>query len=1080
VKPWIPSRAVWSSWTFDFGHSIAAVCTPGWGVSSAMAIRPETVVRNRAASSSSCLGRHAGMTYCTWGSLSAPAVLWQVGVMSGSVVSPVFIGRHGEMASLGRLLDRAGVAEPGFALIGGEAGVGKTRLVQELADRAAEAGFLVLSGQCVELGAEGLPLAPLVDVLRAMARAFHGDALAEVLGPAAASLARLLPELTPGAASGPPSEELQKAQLLEHVLGMLGRLSAVRPVMVVVEDLHWADQSTLDLTAFLVRSMRDARVLLAITYRSDELHRRHPVRPLIASWERMRTVQRITLDRFDRAEVAAQLTAIFGGRLAPSMADAVFDRSGGNAFLVEELAGLVRGGGDLGALPPSLLDVLLSRVDALSAGAQKLLRTAAVAGRAVSDRLLAEVSGIGEAEFYAILREAVENHLLVVDPGGHGYSFRHALTRDAVYEDMLPGERVRLHAAYGQALDRDPRLASDPATLPATLAYHWYATLDLPRALTATIDAAVAALRSYAPAEALRYLERALEIWPRVQDAEQRTGLDLVEVSRLAADAALRSGTLDRANSLIAAALAEIPEDAKPERRALLMEQSATILRDQGQPVAAARTLRQALALLPADQVTGVHAAILATLASSLMRADDMPQSVEIARRAIDAARAVGAREVEAEALITLGSALGYTAGVEGLDPLREGLRLALDTVADNPWTALRGYTNLSDTLEMLGRHAEAAQTAGEGIKLAVSSGAVRTFGSFLSGNRAEPLLRLGEWAEVDQITTEGLRVVPEGVFAGTLHQIRSELAAMRGDWEGASRELGHLRRLVGDVVDAQFTLPVRCIAAMTALGCGDLTAARQAVTEAQAIVNPWLPRYWWPVLWLAMRIEAEEAIRFRDLREEVPPRIAEQCARILSMSATLQTPAPPDEGYKALVTAEHARAAGADDTGRWAAAVAAWERASEPYPLAYALLRLAEARVTAGERDEAAAAVQRSHTIAGRLGAAPIAAEAVALARRSRLLLDADGAAIGDASAGRGTGQPPAPADQLARFGLTDREREVLMLVAAGRSNPEIARALFISAKTASVHVSNILAKLGVGGRVEAAAIVHRLGIDR
>jgi tetratricopeptide (TPR) repeat protein len=881
--------------------------------------------------------------------------------MSGSVVSPVFIGRHGEMASLGRLLDQAGLAEPGFALISGEAGVGKTRLVQELADRAAEAGFLVLSGQCVELGAEGLPLAPLIDVLRAMARAFRGDALAEVLGPAAASLARLLPELAPDAPSGPPSEELQKAQLLEHVLGMLGRLSAVRPVIVVVEDLHWADQSTLDLTAFLVRSMRDARVLLAITYRSDELHRRHPARPLIASWERMRTVQRITLDRFDRAEVAAQLTAILGGSLAPSVADAVFDRSGGNAFLVEELAGLVRGGGDLGALPPSLLDVLLSRVDALSAGAQKLLRTAAVAGRAVSDRLLAEVCGIGEAEFYAILREAVENHLLVVDPGGHGYNFRHALTRDAVYEDMLPGERMRLHAAYGQALDRDPLLASDPAAVPATLAYHWYATLDLPRALTATIDAAGAALRSYAPAEALRYLERALEIWPRVQDAEQRTGLDLAEVSTLAADAALRSGTLDRANSLVAAALAEIPGDAKPERRALLMERSAIILRDQGEPMAAARTLRQALALLPADQVTGAHAAILATLASALMRADDMPQSVEIARRAIDAARAVGARELEADAFITLGSALAYTAGVEGLDPLRQGLRLALETVADNPWTALRGYTNLSDSLEMLGRHAEAAQTAAEGTKLAVSSGAVRTFGSFLIGNRAEPLLRLGEWAEVDQITTEGLRVAaPEGVFAGTLHQIRSELAAMRGDWEGASHGLRHLRQLVGDVVDAQFTLPVRYIAAMTALGCGDLAAARQAATEAQAIVNPWLPRYWWPVLWLAMRIEAEEAIRFRDLREEVPPRIAEQCARILSMSATLQTPAPPDEGYKALVTAEHARAEGADDTGRWAAAAAAWERASEPYPLAYALLRLAEARMTAGERDEAAAIVHR------------------------------------------------------------------------------------------------------------------------
>jgi DNA-binding CsgD family transcriptional regulator/tetratricopeptide (TPR) repeat protein len=983
------------------------------------------------------------------------------------------------MASLERLLDRAGAGESGFALIGGEAGVGKTRLVRELAERATEGGFLVLTGQCVELGAEGLPLAPLVDALRTMSRAVRGEVLAAVLGPAAASLARLLPELAPEVAPGPPGEELQKAQLLEHVLGTFSRLSAVRPVMIVVEDLHWADQSTLDLTAFLVRSMRDARVLLAITYRSDELHRRHPARPLIASWERMRTVQRIALDRFDRAEVAAQLTAIFESRLAPSVADAVFDRSGGNAFLVEELAGLVRSDGDLDALPPSLLDVLLSRVDALSADAQKLLRTAAVAGRAVSDRLLAEVTGIGEAEFYATLREAVENHLLIVDPGGHGYSFRHALTRDAVYEDMLPGERVRLHAAYGETLERDPRLASDPAALPATLAYHWYAALDLPRALPATIDAARAALTSYGPAGALRYLERALEIWPRVEDAERRTGLDQVEVSRLAADAAYRSGALDRANSLIAAALADLPDDAKPERRALLMERSAIILREQGESAAAAQTLQQALALLPSGQVTRARAVVLATLAAALMRADDMPQSVEVARQAIDAARAVGARELEADASITLG-ALVYTTGIEGLEPLREGLRLALETVADNPWTALRGYTNLADALEMFGRHAEAAEIAREGKELAVSSGVVRTFGSFLTGNRAEPLLRLGEWAEVDQITAEGLRVLPEGVFAGTLLQVRSELAAMRGDYEDASRQLGQLRRSVGDALDAQFSLPVRYIAAMIALGTGDLAAAREAVAEALATVIPWMPRYWWPVLWLAMRIEADEATRFRDLREAVPPRSAEQCARIMSVSATLRTPAPPDDGYKALVTAERARAAGTDSAGDWSAAVAAWERASEPYPLAYALLRLAEARVRAGERDEAATAVQRAHAIADGLGAAPIAAEAAALARRSRLPLEADGAARGDARAVPGTGQRPEPADELARFGLTDREREVLLLVAAGRSNPEIARTLFISAKTASVHVSNILAKLGVGGRVEAAAIVHRLGIGR
>jgi ATP/maltotriose-dependent transcriptional regulator MalT len=994
--------------------------------------------------------------------------------MSGSVVSPVFIGRREELAALAQLLDRARAKDTGFALISGEAGVGKTRLIRELADQAADRGFVVLTGHCVELGAEGLPLAPLVDALRMLVRTMRPDALAAVLGPAAEGLARLLPELAAGAAVGPAAGELQKAQLLEHVLGALGRLGEERPVLLVIEDLHWADQSTLDLMAFLIRSLRDARVLLAITYRSDELHRRHPLRPLLTAWERMRTVDRVELDRFDREEVAAQLAGILGDGPAPAVADAVFDRSGGNAYLVEELAGLVRSDRDLDGLSPSLLDVLLSRVDALSADAQKLLRTACVAGRAVSDRLLATVAGFAEPELYATLRETVDNHLLIVDPSGYGYTFRHALTRDAVYEDMLPGERVRLHAAYGDALTADPGMASDPGTLPATVAHHWYAALDLPRALPATIDAARAALTSYGPAEALRHLERALEIWPRVPDAEQRTGLDQIEVSRLAADAAYRSGALDRARSLIADALAQLPAGANPERRALLLERSGIILRDQGEPADAAATLRQALALLPDDEVTRARAQVLATLAGTLMRADAMPQSIEVARLAIDAARAVGATDLEADASITLG-ALAHTTGAEvGLEQFREGIRLALEFGVDNPWTALRGYVNYSDTLEMFGRHAEAAEVAGEGIKLAARSGVIRTLGSYLIGNRAEPLLRLGHCDEVDQMTAEALRALPEGVFAGTLHQIRAELAAMRGRYDEAGRELKNVRRSIGAMVDAQFTLPIRYLSATIALAGGDLAAAREAVTDALGGIFPWVPRYCWPVLWLGMRVEADEATRFRDRREDVPARIAGRCDQIADAAASLTTPSPSAVGYQALVAAERARAVGTDSAAAWSQAAEAWRRAEEPHPLAYTLVRLAEVHSAAGDRDEAVKAVQQAHRLAEKLGAAPIADEAAALARRIRLPLN-EGAAGETAQAA--VARQPQRADELARFGLTDREREVLLLVAAGRSNPEIARELFISAKTASVHVSNILAKLGVSGRVEAAAVVHRLG---
>jgi DNA-binding CsgD family transcriptional regulator/tetratricopeptide (TPR) repeat protein len=1009
--------------------------------------------------------------------------------VSANVVSPVFIGRQDEMRALERLLDRAQARDAAFALIGGEAGVGKTRLARELGARAAGEGFCVLTGQCVELGAEGLPLAPLVDALRTLARTMPPDVLAGVLGPAAPGLSRLLPELAPlaagrasgGALAAPAGEDMQKAQLLELVLGTLGRLSGVAPVLFTVEDVHWADRSTLDLTAFLIRSLRNARVLVVVTYRSDELHRRHPLRPLLTSWERDRSIDRIDLRRFDRDEVGAQLHAILGEAPGPAVTETVFDRSGGNAYLVEELAGTVKAHGDPADLPPSLADVLLSRVDALTPDAQKLLRTASVAGRAVPDRLLAEVAGLGENELFAALREAVENHLLVVAPDGQGYAFRHALTRDAVYEDMLPGERVRLHAAYGEALERDPGLAAGEAGqagLATALAYHWYAALDLPRALPASIDAARYAMDSYAPAEALRHLERALEIWPRVTDAKQRTGLDRVEVSKRAGEAAYQSGALDRARSLLADAMAELPADADPVRRALLLERYAIVQRDSGATDEAAESLRQTLGLLPPGETTRAHAALLAALANALMRNDDMEGCAEAARNAIAAARACGATGAEADASVTLGAAMAYLGTVDtGLDVLRFGLRLALETAeTEGSYTALRAYVNLSDVLELLSQHAEAAQVAADGLKLAERVGSSRTLGCYLVGNRAEPLLRLGRWAEADRLIAEALADQPEGVFGATLHQLRAELAAMRGGYAEAGSELRAASQTFSHTVDPQFTQPLRYVAALIAVHQGDLTRARDAVAAGIGDASEeWTSRYAWPVVWLAMRTEADDATRYRDRREDVPAAITARCAELAGVAARLATTAPALAGYGQLVAAEHARAAGTATAAEWAAAVAAWRAAEEPYPLSYALLRLAEAHVTAGETAEAEAAVDEAHALAQRLGAAPVAGEAAALARRARLnLASADGQASGNA------GQPIADsgaADELARFGLTDREREVLLLVAAGRSNPEIAKTLFISAKTASVHVSNILAKLGVSGRVEAAAVVHRLG---
>jgi len=997
--------------------------------------------------------------------------------MSEPIQSPVFVGRREEIESLAALLRRAADGEPGFAIVAGEAGVGKTRLVTELAGQAADSGFAVLAGHCVELGAEGLPLAPLIDALRTLARTTARAELADVLGPARRGLGRLLPELDPGGAAEPAADAVQVSQLLELVLGLLGRLSDRRPLLLVLEDLHWSDQSTRELVSFLIRSLRGVRVVLLATYRSDELNRRHPLRPLIASWDRLRSVQHVELRRFEPEEVAAQLGAILGADPAAGLVDLVFDRSGGNAYLVEELAGLVRGGGDPADLPPSLADVLLSRVDALSSGAQRLLRTAAVAGRSVPDKLLAEVAGVGEAEFYAGLREAVESHLLVVDHTGRSYAFRHALTRDAVYEDMLPGERGGLHAAYGEALTRDPDLAGDDAAVPAALAHHWYAALDLPRALPASIAAARHAVTSFAPAEAQRHLERALEIWPRVPDAAERTGVDQAEVARLAGEAAYQAGAIDRSLSLFDQALAGLPAEGDAVRRALVLDRRARALLDTGREAESVATLEEALALLPADQVTRVHAVVLSSLANSVWRANDLDAALSLAARAVQAAREAGAVQQEADSSITLGSVRGYLSADDadaGLHDARVGLALATGIGAH--FTALRAYVNISDVLELHGRHEEAAEAARAGIELAGRVGLARSLGAFLAGNLVESLVRLGHWSEAEQLAAQALNAMPEGIFAATVLLLRAELAAMTGRYTDADRDVRAARRVLGQTRDEQYALTLLYADALAALGRGDLAAARHLTADGLAIYDsPVSGRYLWPLLWLAARAEADEATRARDRREDIPDGAAARRRDLAARAAEMATPSISSRGYRALVTAELARAAGEDNpespmVGAWSAAARAWQAAAEPYPLAYTWLRLAEAAVAAGDRQEAGRAIRQADALARRVGATPIAEEASALARRTRLSLDQPDA---DAGAAR-----PAPEDPLARFGLTEREREIVVLLAGGRSNPQIAEALFISPKTASVHVSNILAKLGVVSRVEAAAVAHRLGV--
>ena len=994
--------------------------------------------------------------------------------MSIPLVSPVFIGRVEELGALLAALQRARAGESGFAVIGGEAGVGKTRLLEEFGQRASAAAVRVLSGQCVELGVEGLSFAPLVDALRTLVRSTAQPELNRLLGPARRELSRLLPDLDPDPAEQPVGTVTAPSVLLELVLGVVQRLAAAQPLLLIIEDLHWADQSTLDLVAYLVRALRDACVLIVVTYRSDEIHRRHLLRPLLTSWERVRAVHRFELLRFGRSEVAAQLEAIQGATVTPGLVDLVFERSEGNAFLVEEILSLAQSGGDAMSLPPSLRDVLLARVDRLSEPARHVLQLAAVAGRSVPHRLLLAVAQNDEGRLLEAVRESVENQVLVVDEAAPGYTFRHALGREAVYEDMLPGERGRIHAAYGHALSERPELGGDPMSSLAAQAHHWYVALDLPRALAASIAAAGQAAAAYAPAEAVRHLERALQIWPQVADAETITGLDTVEVLRLAAEACFHAGAIDRAMSLLNRALGELgtaPDNSV--RRALLLDLQALCFHGLGREAQSTAALQGALAQLPENPPSTAFVSILASLATAHMRLGDMAEAADAASRVITSALEVSARAQEAEARITLGVAQTYLGRVGlGLGELRTGLALALESNVTE--VALRGYINLSDVLEMLGRHEEAAVAAADGMALAGQVGLTRTFGAFLAGNLAEPWFRLGRWADADRVALDALSSQPEGVFAATLLEVRGQLAALSGRYDEAETLAAHARGLVADVTDAQFGPGLTFTQAKIAMARGDLGAAERllatALSGAGEPVEALLARYTWPLVWLASLVASAQLQHSRDRRMPIPePALA---ALATQLAASLSATTAPNRMYRALVAAEQGRIANRLDVGSWTAAVRAGRAAGEPYLLAYALLGLASDLLASSSRPEAVHALQEAAALAEDLGAKPLSADIDALARRGRVELAVPNS-VGPPSQQH---QPPADTDGLTRFGITAREREVLDLLTEGLTNSQIGSRLFISPKTVSVHVSNLLAKLGVSGRTEAASLTNRL----
>jgi DNA-binding CsgD family transcriptional regulator/tetratricopeptide (TPR) repeat protein len=995
-------------------------------------------------------------------------------VVSLRVTSPVFVGRGAELDRLGAALDRAAAGRPAFAFVGGESGVGKTRLMREFESRARARGARVLLGQCLELGGAQIPYAPLVAALRPLTRGL-ADAEAETL-PAGTrnALAELLPELGGTGSRSDEEPHARQGRLFEALLALLERLGRSGPVLLAIEDLHWADGATRDFVHFLVRSAREEPLCLVVTYRSDELHRRHPLRPLLAELERAAGVERIALERFDRGEVEEQLAGILAATPSRELADRLYRRSQGNPLYTEELlAASEDGGGWL--LPETLRDVLIARVERLSPAAQAVVRAAAVIDRPATHQLLEAVADLPPDQLMEGAREAVAHQVLVID-GSNRYAFRHALVGEAVHGDLLPGEDTELHARIAAAIDARPELLGDDvteATVAAELACHWRNSHDLSRSLGASVRAGMASKHVYAYEVAQRQLERALELWERVPDAEERAGMDHAMLLQHAAVCAAARNETTRAIAFVRKALEEIDRDAEPTRAAFLYQRLGNYLRQSGNGTESFAAFDSAVDLLPPGP-SKERAQVLEARAKVEMLLGGFSQALVTANRAIEEARSAGSDLTEVRALITLGFVrAGLGDEEDGIATLREAHRRAGE--AGSPIDRNRAAINLSEALDLAGHTEEALAVVRAELAEARERPERTSFDTFVEIQAAHLLMRLGRLAEAAEQLPP--RVPGEAIsYAGIFwRETRARLALLRGDLDAVREEVAELRSFSGSVAEPQFIEPRTEIEVELLLREDRLEDAREAVRRAAVGIErsdeaTRLLR----LAWMAQRVEAEIAGRAQALGRPYAP-VLDENSECLREQAERRPRFDEACAWGGMATAElHRRRTllgdAPADPDPWEELACSFDAITLPVPATYARYRAAEAYVTAGDRSAAAEPLRAAARSAERMGVALLADDIAALARRARIDL--------------GEPEQPAPGgpepedSAVARLGLTPRELEVLLLVAEGRTNRVIGETLFMSEKTASVHVSRILAKLGVSGRVEAAAVAHRLGL--
>jgi DNA-binding CsgD family transcriptional regulator/tetratricopeptide (TPR) repeat protein len=999
--------------------------------------------------------------------------------MAERLVSPVFIGRRRQFDAAMSAIERTVGGRSSHLLVVGEAGIGKTRFIDEVAGLATNRGAIMIRGSCRAPGDGGLPYAPIAEGLRGFVRDAPADILAAAVGSSGPDLALIAPVFGRREnLRGREAAESLQARLFDALLGFIERLSQRSPVLIVAEDLHWADAATRHTVAFLAGTLRTESATMVLSYRSDELPRRHPTVTWLAELERSDRLERIDLAPFDAVETHELMAAILESEPLPALVERIHQRSEGNAFFIEELLGGQHPERGEGGLPPTLRDVLLGRIASAPYAAISVASIVAVAGRPIEHDLLSAVAGTSELDLLSAVREAVGANLLVPERVGkdEGYAFRHSLLREAVYEDLLPGERRAIHRRLAEALTADATdvIGRDAGGL-VELAHHWTAAREDPRAFEASLQAGDAAEAAFAFETAGRQYDQALELWDRIPGAETVAGFDRVELFRRAARAAEASDDRRHAAALRRQAIDAVDTEEEPVRAAILIEELARALYRTGETDASLRSYEQAVAMLP-DSPTAERARVLAGLGQIWMLLDRFDESVQVCAAAVRVARQVGAAAEEGHASNSMGIAL-VCQGVceDGIAALERGLAIALQLgIADDVG---RAYVNLTDGLRFCGQDQAALDRVEDGLQAAEAMGIGRSYGSLLRAHSARSAFNLGRWGEAAAQTERVFDAVGHGrnvelyVLAYT-----AEFTVASGDHKTAESRLNQFADLLeGQPIEMQFLTPYASARAELALWRHHPADAWAVIDRALPLLRKGRAHH------LASQVFRVGAWALADLaqfaaarRDEVAAaaamerisRLRDEIGAILDDLATVAPPRPRHLADAATIDAEVSRALGASDPALWHSAAERWSACERPYLESYARWREAEAHLDRGDRVSAGEALRNAHAIATGLPAPPLVGSLESLAKRARL--DLAGSDVNSM-------KPQGPVRARDPFALTPRERDVLALIAEGRTNRQIAETLFITENTAGVHVSRILSKLGAASRTEAASIAHR-----